>query len=158
MSAEFLPFDVLLICPKTYQKCTKNPSIQSRCTKIHCALVCRPAKLCKRLPHHVENSLAIPLKDSGIALPQHQRHEVVSDSANAELRRKRVTQLIKRNVVRFGPVQRGSPSLSDAAKVRLAAAFGKSRKQVLRPASLLQIFLEGSVSEVGHGCRPCLRI
>jgi hypothetical protein len=50
--------------------------------------------------HHVQLRLAVPLEDTGIALPKHQRDEVVCHSSGAEPRRERVTKLIKGEVWR----------------------------------------------------------
>ena len=80
--------------PETYQKCTKIPSVRCHRTRIPRALICGAIELGESFPHHVELGLAVPLKDAGIALPEHQRDEVVGYTTGAEPRRERVAKLI----------------------------------------------------------------
>src|SRR5579875_1472330 len=102
------------------------------------------------LAHHIELRLTVPLKNSGMALPEHLGNEVIGDPASTEPRRERVTQLVQREIRYASPLQRASPRLLETAEVRLLAACRATREQIFRADSFFHLFLKSRVRQFGQ--------
>ena len=124
--------------------------MRARCSRIPVVLVRAAVQLGQGFAHHGQFGLAVPFESLGVALPELLGHKMIGDSAGAQARGEGVTQLVKREVRCSGPPKRGSPSLLEAADVRLLTPRAESGKEVVRSRRLLHLQLERLAGKVGH--------
>jgi hypothetical protein len=81
-----------------------------------------PVELGQGLAHHGELGLAVTFENLGIALPKHERDEVVCNPAGAQARGKRVSELGQGEIWDFRPTESaGTSAVSVRSERRLSA-------------------------------------
>jgi hypothetical protein len=70
----------------------------------------RPVQSGERFAHHRELHLAVPLKNFGIALPQHLGYKVVCNAAGTQSGSECVPEVVEGEISNTGSFQSGGPS------------------------------------------------